>query len=185
MSTSVTRSEAEASPQAASRRPTALVAAVLVAVFLAVIGVGMLLLADHDRTAGPLRNQALVDKGATADVISQVGTALNQVLSYSYRNPGPTNAAAGRYLAGDAIKQWHTLFTELQKRAPGQKLTFVARVNVSGVDELSGNTARLLVFLDQKSTRASDGASSVAAAQVQISAVKTGDHWRITELHPL
>ena len=167
------------------QRPTGVIVAVLVAVFLAVIGAGMLLLGNHDRTSGALANQALVDKDATADVISQVDNALNQVLSYSYRNPAPTNAAARRYLAGDAITQWHTLFSELQKRAPGQKLTFVARVNVSGVDDLSGSTARLLVFLDQKSTRASDGASSVAAAQVQIEAVKSGDQWRITELRPL
>jgi Mce-associated membrane protein len=157
----------------------------MVTAALAVVGGGMLLLADHDRTAGPLANRALVDRTATADVISQVDNALNHVLSYSYRNPAPTDAAAKRYLTGDAVRQWHTLFTQLQQRAPGQKLTFVARVDTAGVDQLDGNSARLLVFLDQKSTRAGDSASSVAAAQVQVSAERVDGQWRISELHPL
>ena len=77
------------------------------------------------------------------------------------------------------------LFTQLQKRAPGQKLTFIAKVVTAGVSTLAGDSAQLLVFLDQKSTRASDGQSSVAAAQVLISAKLQGGTWRITELKPL
>ena len=69
--------------------------------------------------------------------------------------------------------------------APGQKLSFVAKVNVAGVTDLRGDSARLLVFLDQRSTRASDGQSSVSAAQVEIGAHKRGSRWMITSLQPI
>ena len=69
--------------------------------------------------------------------------------------------------------------------APGQKLTFVAKVSTAGVTYLRGDQAKLLVFLDQESTRSSDGQSSISAAQVRIGAVKHGGVWQIDNIVPL
>lgn len=134
---------------------------------------------------GAAANRAVVDRPATTEVISQVSTALNQVLSYDYRKPAVAQAAAKKYLVGDAPAQYRVLFSQLQKLAPGQQLTLVAKVSTAGVTSLRGDRAQLLVFLDQQSTRASDGQSSVAAAQVQITAVRSGDAYKISELKPL
>jgi Mce-associated membrane protein len=151
---------------------------------VALVATGSLLL-THRRSTGTPSNVAVVDRARTTQVVGQVSTALNEVLSYSYANPQPNTDAAAKWLAGDAVGQYKVLFTQLQKRAPGQKLTFVAKVVTAGVTSLEGDSAQLLVFLDQKSTRASDSASSVAAAQVLISAKEQGGTWRITELKPL
>jgi Mce-associated membrane protein len=150
----------------------------------ALVVTGTLLLI-HPRSKGAPANDAIIDRSRTTQVVGQVSTALNEVLSYSYSDPKQNADAAKKWLAGDAVNQYHVLFTQLQKRAPDQKLTFIAKVVTAGVTTLSDDSAQLLVFLDQKSTRASDGQSSVAAAQVQIAAKLQGGTWRITELKPL
>jgi Mce-associated membrane protein len=162
-------------------------AAALCCVAAALVATGVVLLARgvHSRTTGPAGNRALIDSSRTEQVIGQVSTALNAVLSYSYQAPQTARAAAATWLTGDAVGQYRLLFSELNARAPGQKLTFTAKVITAGVTDLRGDHADLLVFLDQRSTRASDHATSVAAAQVQITAVRSGSRWRISELHPL
>jgi Mce-associated membrane protein len=165
----------------ATRKNLLAVALFLLAAALVVTGT---LLIAHPR-AEHSANTAFADRPATTQVVGQVSTALNQVLSYSYSSPQPTSAAASKWLAGDAVGQYRLLFTQLRQRAPGQKLSLVTRVVTAGVSSLQGDTAQLLVFLDQKSTRASDNQSSVAAAQVLITAHRTGSLWKITELKAL
>ncbi|GAB2487668.1 hypothetical protein [Jatrophihabitans fulvus] len=168
------------------RRRTALVAA-LAAVTLVCVTLGtVLLVRAHSLSDDPATaNRALLDRTTTGEAVGQVSTALNQMLSYDYRKPEVAQAAARRWLVGDAPAQYTLLFRQLQQLAPNQKLTLVARVTSAGVVELHGRTARLLVFLDQQSTRATDGQSSVSAAQVQITAVHRAAGWRISELKPL
>ena len=160
-------------------------ALLVITVLLAAIG-GVLLWRAHAAQAeGPMANQAIVSTSDTQDVVSQVGTALNQILSYDMANPKPAQDAAKRWLTGDAPKQYQTLVTALGKAASGQQLTMVAKVSTAGVLSLRDGTAQLLVFLDQQSKRASDQSTSVSAAQVQITAVQTADGWRIIEIVPL
>ena len=162
-------------------RTIALRAGLLVlAVALAVSGTVFL---THDKPAAT--NRALVDPSSTSEVIGQVSSALNSVFSYDYRKPQLERAAAKRWLTGNAPGQFNTLFDQLKTIAPGQKLTFVAKVSTAGVTYLNGNKAKLLVFLDQESTRASDGQSSISAAQVQIGAVEHGNVWRVDNIVPL
>jgi Mce-associated membrane protein len=154
---------------------------------VAVIAVvaGILLFVDPFRSsAAPNPNQAVVDRQATFEVIGQVDTALQHILSYNYADPGATQTAAKQVLVGDAAHQFQVLFDALQKKANGQQLTLSAKVVQSGVYTLSGTNAELLVFLDQTSVRKSDGTTAVSPAQIQVSAVKQGGVWRINELHP-
>lgn len=171
---------------AAPRRRTALVAGLIALTLVcATLGTVLLVRAHTLSDDRALANRALVDRSDTSEAVGQVSTALNQVLSYDYHAPQVAQAAARRWLVGDAPAQYSLLFKQLQQLAPGQKLTLVARVTSAGVVELHGRTARLLVFLDQQSTRASDRQSSVSAAQVQITAVHGSAGWRISELKPL
>jgi Mce-associated membrane protein len=154
---------------------------------VAVIAVvaGILLFVDPFRSsAAPNPNQAVVDRQATFEVIGQVDTALQHILSYNYADPGATQTAAKQVLVGDAAHQFQVLFDALQKKANGQQLTLSAKVVQSGVYTLAGTNAELLVFLDQTSVRKSDGTTAVSPAQIQVSAVKQGGVWRINELHP-
>jgi Mce-associated membrane protein len=152
---------------------------------LVVVGVVFLIRTHHLNNQAASNNYALAASGSSSEVIGEVSTGLNQVLSYDYRKPQVARAAAKRWLTGAAPGQYSTLFRQLAQLAPGQKLTLVAKVSVAGVTYLHGDHARLLVFLDQQSTRASDGQSSISAAQVRIGAVRKGNVWRIDDLDPI
>jgi Mce-associated membrane protein len=164
-------------------RSRPVLAMLLGAVVLAAAGIVLLALGPR-HSSGP-SNRAVVDRTATAEVIGQVDTALQRVLSYKYNEPTATKTAAQQVLVGAALKQYNVLFAALQKKASGQQLTLTAKVVTAGVTFLQGNRAQLLVFLDQTSTRASDGKTSASAAQLQISAQLAHGTWQISNLVPL
>lgn len=137
------------------------------------------------RSIPAAENQALVDTKVTDTVASEVSRALTQVLTYDYRKPQRTHRAADAFLTGAARKEYDTLFASLQERAPDQKLTLSASVQSVGVKELTDNTAKLLVFLDQSSKRADDNEATVSAAQLAITAKLVQGNWKITQLKPL
>lgn len=132
-----------------------------------------------------LDNQAQLDEANQERVIADVSRGLTHVLSYDYTQPDATRAFADEVLSGQAREEYDTLFASLQERAPGQKLTLSAQVQVAGVEELSAEKATLLVFVDQQSLRKRDEEASVSAAQLSITAERVGDTWVITGLKPL
>jgi Mce-associated membrane protein len=158
---------------------------VVLSAALVVVGVAFVVRANQLNDQKANSNHALSDASRTSEVIGEVSTALNQVFSYDYRKPQVAQAAAKRWLTGSAPAQYKVLFDQLAKLASGQDLTVVAKVSVAGVMNLHGTRAELLVFVDQESTRASDGQSSIAAAQVRIGAVRDGNLWRVDDIHPL
>lgn len=137
---------------------------------------------NHDPV---LDNRALLDTTRQSGVITSVTRGLTEVLSYDYTQPTATQAFADQVLSGQARDQFDTLFASLKERAPGQKLTLSALVQVAGVEQLSNEKAKLLVFLDQSSTRAEDDQKSVSAAQLSVTAERKGRTWVITGLTPL
>ena len=157
-----------------------LAAAVLVAVGV----VGWVKTVDL-RSSDSADNVAVVDATATAQVQAEVSQALTSVLTYSFEDPATTEAAADALLAGDARQEYDTLVAELQRRAPDQELVLSAQVQVAAVEELQGDEARLLVFLDQSSQRADDDEASVSAAQLSIDAERIDGVWKVTGLTPL
>jgi Mce-associated membrane protein len=180
--------DSDLTPATAPRRGRSLaLRLVLIVLSAALVVVGVAFVVRTHQLTGQKANSnhAISDANRTSEVIGEVSTALNQVFSYDYSKPQVAQAAAKRWLTGSAPAQYRTLFDQLAKLAPGQKLTFVAKVSVAGVTNLAGSHARLLVFLDQESTRATDGQSSISAAQVRIGAVRDGNTWRIDDIHPL
>lgn len=141
--------------------------------------------ADRTRDTDNVGNHAIVDDTATTDVQSAVSQALVRVFSYDYSNPGPTEQAADDLLAGQARREYDTLFAALEKKAVGQQLTMTAQVQVAAVKDLDGDKASLLVFLDQASQRASDKESTVSAAQLAVDAERVEGVWKVTGLTPL
>lgn len=167
-------------------RPTLLRAAslVLAALMLATGAVGFWR-AHELRHTPSATNVAVVDATATAQVQGEVSRALVRVLSYDYSDPATTEQAADEVLTGQARSEYETLFAALQDKAPGQQLVLSAQVQVAAVKELTASRARLLVFLDQTSQRATDKEASVSAAQLAVTARKSGGAWKITGLQPL
>ena len=155
------------------------------AIACAIVATVLLVTAGPSASAVADSNQAVVDRTRTAQVVGQVDTDLEHVLTFDYRNPQATRAAAHQALVGEALQQYDVLFTALQRKAGAQKLVLTAKVVSTGVTILDGPRAQLLVFLDQTSTRSSDGSTSTSAAQIRITAVEQGGVWRISKLETL
>ncbi|SDE22685.1 Mce-associated membrane protein [Nocardioides lianchengensis] len=132
-----------------------------------------------------LDNRAQLAGSTENGIVTVVSRGLTQVLSYDYTQPEATRAFADQVLRGQAREQYDTLFESLAERAPGQQLTLSAVVQLAGVQELTKDKATLLVFLDQRSSRADDEEQSVSAAQLRVTAERDGRTWVITGLQPL
>ena len=127
-------------------------------------------------------NRALVDPAQTSKVVGDVDAALGKVFSYRYDDTAATEQAAKQTLAGNALGQYDDLFAQVRSQAPAQKLMLSTKVVDGGVTMLQGDHAQLLVFLDQSATRGDNDQSSLAAAELTVTAQRQGDRWVITDL---
>lgn len=147
---------------------------------------GVLTWQTRDLNRDPaLDNRAQLEQTTETGVVTVVSRGLVQVLSYDHTQPEATRAFADLVLDGQAREQYDTLFASLAERAPDQELVLSAAVQVAGIQELTRDRAELLVFLDQRSTRAGDEEASVSAAQLSVTAERRDRTWVITELQPL
>lgn len=159
--------------------------ALLLAVLL-LAGAGVAFWQAHrERETDNVGNFAQVDDVLTAKVAAAVSTALVRSFSFDYSNPDATEQAADEVLRGKARKDYDVLFATLRKKAPDQQLVLSAKVQVAAVQELEGDHAKLLVFMDQASQRVSDKAASYYAAQLSIEAQKIDGDWRVTGMRTL
>jgi len=176
----------EASDETAKTGPRrARLAAVIlgaVTVVLAGFGVWATLEAHSLRSTAAPPNLALTDGAATSAVNRQIVRAVNTVFSYNYADTGATRRAAQSLLTGQAIHQYNTYFALVAKDAPAQKLVVTTRVTNSGVELLTGNRARVLVFANQQDTRAGTHQTSYAGALFAVTAVRQGNQWKIENI---
>ncbi|MFC5185232.1 hypothetical protein [Actinomadura harenae] len=139
--------------------------------------------ASDRASGGPATNRALLDKAATADALSNVSKAVERVFTYSYTDPDTTSRAASSLLTGKAAAQYQSLFGQVRQEAPRQQLALTTKVSRAGLVRLDRDgTAVVVVFLDQQSTRAGKATGTPVAAQLIVTARRSGATWRITEL---
>ena len=127
------------------------------------------------------QSTALTDTSATAQVNQQIDKAFSTVFSYNYADTGKTLNAARALLTGKAVGQYESLFKVVEQEAPKEKLVLTTTVTSSGVETLSGNTARVLIFADQKDTSASHQTTD-AGAMLAINAVRVDGQWKISSI---
>lgn len=84
-------------------------------------------------------------------------------------------------LAGRAARQYDDLFEQVRASLVEQRITLTTQAVRTGVIELDGDDARLLVFLDQTSRR-DKAAATTAAAQLTVTAKFQGDRWLIVDI---
>jgi Mce-associated membrane protein len=136
--------------------------------------------AGHTR---PTENQALTDTDTTSVVIGDVSNGLNKIFSYAPDSTATTEQAAADVLGGTAANEYRTLFAQVKAHAAAEHLTLSTRVVRAGVTHLSGGTAQLLVFLDQRAVRAGRPQGTTSAAQLSVTARLEDGHWRIVDIH--
>ncbi|MFD7710742.1 hypothetical protein ACFV6E_37925 [Streptomyces sp. NPDC059785] len=126
-------------------------------------------------------NHALTDAEATTRVAGDVSNALARVFSYTPDGLAATERSADSVLDGRAARQYAELMDRVRADLKKQRVTLSTQAVRTGVIELDGDSARLLVFLDQVSDRGKDGTTS-AAAQLTVTARWEKDQWRIVDI---
>jgi Mce-associated membrane protein len=136
----------------------------------------------HGQTTG---NAALSDRAETQQVTAQVGQAVRTSFTYDYANPQRTEQEAAKVLTGPAIRQYRQLFGQVEQVAPAQKLVFTTNVRSAGVQELRGDHARVLLFVDQQGVRADNDQRRSGSAQLDVTAQRIGDQWKVSDIRVL
>ncbi|MEU7293758.1 hypothetical protein AB0A76_11205 [Streptomyces exfoliatus] len=170
-------------PEGGRRSPARWRKAVLPAVVavLLLAGSAFFHFADQLRSTPSARNHALTDPGATTRVSGDVGEGLARIFSYAPAGADAAERSARTVLAGRAARQYTELFAQVRASLVEQRLTLTTQAVRTGVIELDGNRARLLVFLDQTSRR-DKAAATTAAAQLTVTAEFRGDRWLIVDI---
>ncbi|WP_433331957.1 hypothetical protein [Spirillospora sp. CA-294931] len=149
------------------------------ALLIAAVGAAVLLLGPRgSEPAAP----ADLDEVATNTVTGSVSTSLRRVFTYSPSDTASAERAAAEVFSGKAADQYKRLFGQVKAQAPAQRLALTTRVVRAGVTSMDGDTARLLVFLDQTTTRGGKQGAGPAAAQLTVTARNDDGRWLITDL---
>jgi Mce-associated membrane protein len=138
----------------------------------------------HDPVA--TGNAALTDTARTSEVKGAVTQAVNAVFSYDYADTARTDSAAERVLTGRAVQQYATMLAQVRAQAPAQKLVLTTTVTDTGVESLTADRARVLVFADQRNTAtarsATPASTTYAAAMFAVDAVRQDGTWKIAAI---
>ncbi|HEX5407412.1 MAG TPA: hypothetical protein VFX16_34495 [Pseudonocardiaceae bacterium] len=132
--------------------------------------------------AGGTTNTALTDSATTSEVSGQVTAAVNTIFSYDYTNLAKTKTAVQRLLTGTALCQYNVLYKDLQQQAPSQKLVLTTTVQDKGVELLQGDSARVLLLVQQHDTRATTNQTSDSQSMLAVNAVQEGGTWKINSI---
>ncbi|SNR85791.1 Mce-associated membrane protein [Haloechinothrix alba] len=136
----------------------------------------------HELRGGSGDNLALADTEATSEVLESVGATLRAVFSYDHTNLERTERAVEMGLTGEAAAEHRERFDAVARRAAEEDLVRTSTIRSIGVRELDGETATLLVFLDQQTRSAEGGAPESRTATLDVTAEKVDGEWRVSAI---
>lgn len=154
--------------------PIAVVVAMVSALVLGVLSAGP--------ASGDGFNTAHLDKPAGQALTERVTDLVDELFSVRPDAVDRTKAAARDALIGDAVRDYHRLYGEVLAGAREQKLSLTTTVDAVGIENLSLDTAAVLVFAGQRATRAGSPAPNVGAAQIGLHLRKTEGVWKIDDI---
>ncbi|MEQ0563060.1 hypothetical protein ABJI51_28610 [Amycolatopsis sp. NEAU-NG30] len=176
--------EVQSSSEPVSRVPRPyLVAGALVLVALVLGGLAVWFKTEESKISSATSNTALLDVAKTAQVKDAVSKAAEALFSYDFNNIKKTEDAANDLLANDEVKaKYNSLMGEVKRLAPQQKMIVTCKVTRAAVIMLNGDLAKVMVFVDQTSTRTDTKKTTAGTAQLHLNAQLQGDKWKITDM---
>lgn len=160
-----------------------LVAGALVLVALILGGLAFWFKSEEVKVSSATSNTALLDVAKTAQVKDAVSKAAEALFSYDFNNIKKTEDAANDLLANDDVKnKYNSLMGEVKRLAPEQKMIVTCKVTRAAVIMLNGDLAKVMVFVDQTSTRTDTKKTTAGTAQLHLNAQLQGDKWKITDM---
>lgn len=130
-------------------------------------------------------NVAVADTAATTEVTGQVGAAVKRIFSYDYGNLDRTERAASSALVDAAVSQYQAGFAAAKDQVTSRKLVRTTTIGSIGVRELRGDSARLLLFLDQQTVDTTTNQQTSSTAALEVNARKIDGAWKIANLAAL
>lgn len=130
-------------------------------------------------------NRAVADAAPTSQVTDQVGAGLKAIFSYDYDNLPRTERAAASVLVDEAVGQYQAGYVPAKQQVLAQKLVRTTTVGSIAVADLRGDTAKLLVFVDQQTLTATSNQQSSASSALSVTARKVDGTWKIASLTAL
>jgi len=159
------------------------VAGALVLVALILGGLAFWFKSEEVAVSQATSNTALLDVAKTAQVKDAVSKAAEALFSYDFNNIKKTEDAANDLLANDDVKnKYNSLMGEVKRLAPAQKMIVTCKVTRAAVIMLNGDLAKVMVFVDQTSTRTDTKKTTAGTAQLHLNAQLQGDKWKITDM---
>lgn len=153
-----------------------LVGALVVLVGLAVFfGVATFAL----RSTPAATNTALTDVATTAEVTNQLGDALETVYSYDFARLDENERAAREVITTGFSAEFERLFAQVRELAPQQQAVVSAKINVSAVQEIRGDRAVLVAFMDQQASTAATAEQATAAGRLTVTGERVDGRWKI------
>jgi len=141
--------------------------------------------ADSLRGGAAARNTALTDAIQTSELKGRVLQEVSTLFSYDYTDPTRGDEAAKSMLTGKAVGQYAQLIGTVKQQGPVQKLVLTTSATTSAVELLQHGRARVLIFADQRNTRATTKDTTYAAAMLAVDVVKQHGSWVIDNLDTL
>jgi type II secretory pathway pseudopilin PulG len=127
-------------------------------------------------------NDALSDPDGTHEVVAALTTAVEATFSYDYTNLASTESAVEKYLTDGARCVYEAVFSQVRQLAPQQKTVLRTTVRQLAVTRLAGDSAEVLVYIDQTATRADTNNTAAVGGQFVLGAQRDGETWKITKL---
>jgi len=128
-------------------------------------------------------NTALVDVGATAEAAGQLSDAVETVYSFDYARLDENERAARDVITPAFGTEFEQLFGQVRELAPTMQAVVTATVTQSAVQQIDGERAVVLVFVDQQATRAADATQLDSAGRLTVTGERVDGRWKIADVH--
>ncbi|CAA9365646.1 MAG: hypothetical protein AVDCRST_MAG47-550 [uncultured Nocardioidaceae bacterium] len=181
-STASDREEASATPTGwwGSRASLLILTAVLVAL-LALAGLVALGLLGTDGVKDVSGAEAVEESTRTAPAAAEA--AATAILAYDFRSLDADQDAASRLMTEDFATEYSETFEKVVRPAAEEtRAKVTASVLATSVVRATEDTVRVLLFVDQATTSTTNERPQIALNRVEMSLVRDGDGWLVSDI---
>ncbi|TNC28671.1 hypothetical protein [Amycolatopsis alkalitolerans] len=175
----------EPEPRVRVRRPRNpyVIAGALFGLAVVLAGFAVFFKIKDNEISAATDNTALLDAGRTAQVNQAATNAAATLFSYDYNDIAKTQNAAKDLLLNDDVRaKYNSLMGQVERLAPQQKIVVTVKASRSAVIMLNGDTARVMVFVDQTATRTDQNQTSSGSAQLWMNMKYVDGKWKVNAM---
>ncbi|NIH82705.1 hypothetical protein [Amycolatopsis viridis] len=172
----------EAAPR---RKPSPYVlAGALFGLALVLAGFAVWFKIEDNRVEALTSNTALLDTARTVEVGKAASGAVESLFSYDYNNIAKTQNAAKDLLLNDDVRNtYNAIFGDVERLAPQQKIVVTVKATRNAVVTLQDDRAKVMVFVDQTSTRTDQNQTASGSAQLWLNMQYVDGKWKVSALN--